>query len=292
MTTNNNVKVLSSKELEQKWDEFSNNFARFYEPNTLPVCFLLISNLGLTTNYDGRPTPKAILEVACGGGAGTEMCLNLKKPETSLDTCDISSEMIALTKKRLGMKQEDTTIPDKKFSITQCDAEKLPYADNSFDSYFANFCLHLVADPDNMLAEAYRVLEKDGIAAWSVWGRPENSNQFTILKKVATDLGIEMTLGPVRSAFHLNDTNKLRQMALAAGFSEATAGYTYCNLLIRNGNEFVQSYFITPEMKQYEKNIGSEKFNEWRIKTIEYVDQILKSGTFVGLESAYLVCKK
>ncbi|KAF2073685.1 hypothetical protein CYY_005002 [Polysphondylium violaceum] len=286
------IKISTSEELEKKWDEFSTSFARYYEPNTLPICFLLISNLGLTTNFDGRPTPKAILEVACGGGAGTEMCLNLKKPETSFDACDISSEMVALTKRRLGMKQEENTIVDKKFTISQCDAERLPYKDNSFDGYFANFCLHLVAKPENMLAEAYRVLEKDGVGAWSVWGRPENSNQFTILRTVAANMGLELKPSPVRSAFHLHDTAKLRQMALDAGFSEATAGYTYCNLMIRNGDEFVQSFFSTPEMKITEKEIGSEKYKEWKVKTAEYVDGLLKSGTFIGLESAYLVVRK
>ncbi|KAF2073686.1 hypothetical protein CYY_005003 [Polysphondylium violaceum] len=282
---------MTSAELEKKWDEFSTSFARYYEPNTLPICFLLISNLGLTSNFNGRPHIRSILEVACGAGAGTEMCLNLKKPETHLEACDISSEMIAITKRRLGMKQEDTSIPEKRFSITHCDAEKLPYKDGAFDAYFSNFCLHLVHDPDNMLAEAYRVLEKGGMAAWSVWGRPENSNQFSILKNVATELGIQI-IHPSRSAFHLHDTTKLRQMALAAGFSEATAGYTFCNLMIRNGNEFVQTFFSTPEMKLTKKTLDPKLFIEWKVKTQEYVDDLMKNGDFIGLETAYLICKK
>jgi hypothetical protein len=41
-----------------------------------------------------------------------------------------------------------------------------------------------------MLREARRVLRDGGVAAFSVWGRPENSPFFTLLPAIQKELGI------------------------------------------------------------------------------------------------------
>jgi ubiquinone/menaquinone biosynthesis C-methylase UbiE len=41
----------------------------------------------------------------------------------------------------------------------RANAEELPFSDQQFDRYLANFVLHLVPDPSKMLKEAYRVLK-------------------------------------------------------------------------------------------------------------------------------------
>ncbi|KAN0029434.1 hypothetical protein ACTA71_007561 [Dictyostelium dimigraforme] len=286
------MKVFTSEELEEKWNLFSKIFQRYNECTTAPVAFLLITSLGITSQFgSAQNSCKSILEVACGPGAGTKLCLNYKKDSTKFISTDISNEMVQLTKQSLGMTDENDEIPEKNFKIQQCNAEKLPFQDNSFDRYFSNYCLHLVTSPETMLKEAYRVLEKGGIAAFSVWGRPENSNQFTIIKKMADEVGIEMG-GAARSPFHLNDTNKIRQMALDAGFSRVLVGYSFVNSPIQNGEEYSEVFLAAPDTQKFIQTLEKEKYLLWKSKIANHVDELLNKGEFIGSEVTYIVCTK
>jgi ubiquinone/menaquinone biosynthesis C-methylase UbiE len=66
--------------------------------------------------------------------------------------------------------------------------EQLPFEDAQFDSYVANLSLHLVNNPDNMIKEAFRVMQSGSPASFSIWGRRENCQYFfmwqTVLEEV------------------------------------------------------------------------------------------------------------
>eukprot|EP01132_Coremiostelium_polycephalum_P004692 gene4692-5860_t len=282
--------IPTSLEIEKKWDRFSHIFQYYNESTTLPICFLLISNLRLTSPMEKNP-PKAILEVACGAGAGTELCLFYKHKDTKLVSCDLSNEMISLAKKRLSIADDKDGDPSRNFKIQQANAESLPFPDGSFDRYFSNFCIHLVADPDQMARESYRVLEKGGIACFSVWGRPPYSNQFTIIKDIAHSMDIQMNQH-YRTAFHLGETDKLREIGLKAGFSKVVTGYTYCNSMISCGKDYVEAYFSSPDLSDMGNTMDPNKYNQWKKAVEDHVDDLLANGKFVGLETAYMVCTK
>ena len=55
----------------------------------------------------------------------------------------------------------------------------LPFPDAWFTSYIANQVLMLIDDPTSTIKEAYRVLKPGSVAAFTVWGRRQNSLQFT-----------------------------------------------------------------------------------------------------------------
>eukprot|EP01133_Synstelium_polycarpum_P002521 gene2521-2882_t len=274
---------------EKKWDRFSNIFQYYNEPQTLPIAHILLSNLRL--NLRDIAPARAILEVACGAGASTLLCASMKHPQSEYTAVDVSTNMLSQAKNRLAA--DCRLAPgSKSVEFQQANAEKLTFADGAFDRYFSNYCLHLVADPDAMLAESYRVLEKGGVAAFSVWGRPENSLQFTITKKMAQVAGITMPVSSAKTPFHLNDINQLKEMARKAGFSSVQGGYTFNNALIANGNEFVEIFFAGPETQDLLATIDPAQAADWKQKTAEHVDALLAEGTFVGLESAYIVCTK
>ena len=56
----------------------------------------------------------------------------------------------------------------------------LPYPDSWFTGYVSNLCLMLISDPTKMINEAYRVLKPGSQASFTVWGRRENSINFTL----------------------------------------------------------------------------------------------------------------
>jgi SAM-dependent methyltransferase len=49
------------------------------------------------------------------------------------------------------------------------DAQALPFPDGSFDAVVSNFGMLHFADPDRALAEAFRVLRRPGVVAFTVW---------------------------------------------------------------------------------------------------------------------------
>eukprot|EP01132_Coremiostelium_polycephalum_P000623 gene623-773_t len=310
--TNSNT-IPSLESIEKKWDRLSLSFQQHHESSTLPISLILISNLGLTSL--NKPIPKAILEVGCGAGSGTELALFYKHKSTQFTACDLSNNMLALARKRLGITQierngnsdinnttgESSSIggsnsstgdvgldqyidPERNFKILKANAEQLPFPDASFDRYFSNLCLHIVGDPERMMREAYRVLEEGGIACFSVWGRKSKSNQFTIIKQMGANLGFELK-EQIRSQFHLSSLDLLRDLGYAAGFRRVVAGYTYSNAIIDDGREYVESYFGASDS-------NLKKFEKWKKSVEDYVDAQLEKGKFVGLEAGYIVCTK
>ena len=61
----------------------------------------------------------------------------------------------------------------------QASGSALPFPDCWFDSYVSNLVLQLIDSPENQIREAFRVLKSGSIAAFTVWGRRENSLIFT-----------------------------------------------------------------------------------------------------------------
>ncbi|KAL6069358.1 2-hexaprenyl-6-methoxy-1,4-benzoquinone methyltransferase [Balamuthia mandrillaris] len=203
--------------LRSIWNEFAPTFAQEARW-TDQVAHTLAAHLQLGS------AQQAILEIGSGAGGGTEIICRAKPENVRVVATDLSTEFIAIAKKRLEGKAE--------VEFVEANAEKLPFDDASFDRYMASFVLHLVTDPKSMLAECKRVLQPGkGMAAFSVWGRKEHSPHFTIVPEVAKRLGIDLTqVGgakpEMRSNFHLgDDPAALRRMALEAGFSKAFTWY-------------------------------------------------------------------
>jgi len=105
-------------------------------------------------------------------------------------------------------------------------SEALNFPDATFDRYYANYVLHLTTCPEKMIQEAFRVLQPGGMAGFVVWGRRENSPQFTLPVTTMTKAGLPLPQSTTRSPFHLGDLEKTRGMLLAAGFGPVVAWYS------------------------------------------------------------------
>jgi len=70
-----------------------------------------------------------------------------------------------------------------------------------------------------MLAEAFRVVQPNGVVGFSVWGDKEASNYFTLFSQTIAALNLESPEDALkRSNFHLNHRENMIAMLEKAGF--------------------------------------------------------------------------
>ena len=92
-----------------------------------------------------------VLELGCGNGKYTRQIIHASK---NITATDFAPEMVDAAKEKL----EDL----ENLHIEKADCYKLKYEDNSFDTVFMANLIHVVLEPEEALAEAKRVLKKDG----------------------------------------------------------------------------------------------------------------------------------
>jgi demethylmenaquinone methyltransferase / 2-methoxy-6-polyprenyl-1,4-benzoquinol methylase len=101
-----------------------------------------------------------ILDVASGTGdiaIGCYKKLSYNNSNIHIVTCDINQDMLSLAQD----KAVDANILAG-LDYAQCNAEKLPFADNSFDCYTITFGIRNVTNVEAALKESYRVLKPGG----------------------------------------------------------------------------------------------------------------------------------
>lgn len=112
---------------------------------------------------DGRD----LLDIACGTGIVTAAALGRGLRPVGLD---FSPEMLAQARRR-----------SPELDLREGDAERLPFADASFDAAVSNFGVHHIERPRRALAEALRVLRPGGRLAYTLWAPPEENLAWRLL---------------------------------------------------------------------------------------------------------------
>ena len=98
-----------------------------------------------------------LLDVAGGTGDIALRVAAAAGPGATIDLCDISPEMLAV-----GQKRVDAAHLGHRITLTEGNAEALPFADRTFDATTIAFGIRNVTHLDRALAEAYRVLKVGG----------------------------------------------------------------------------------------------------------------------------------
>lgn len=273
--------VLNSEQLEHTWDDWSATWEEKYEPLTLGITNTLLTFIQLNS-------ATSILEVACGTGAGSRLC-NFRKPKSAkLTSVDLSSQMVGRATKKI----DDPTV-----TVQKENAEKLSFADASFDRYYAGYCLHLVENPDNMLKEAHRVLKEGGIAAFSVWGRKANSNSLTYMNDIAAAMNPPVTLQPPgpprRSPFYLGqDPEILKKKAKDAGFKKVITFYQSHPTPLLDPETITDTMLAPPSTARAVAALPDAAKRELRAGMTKFVSDLLDAGTTLNMEALIVVVVK
>lgn len=149
------------------------------------------------------------LELGCGSGIYSVI---LADKAEHLTATDLSDAMIAATKRRLGAREN--------VHIEQANCFDLSYPDSTFDTVFMANLLHVIPEPEKAIAEARRVLTKNGrliVMSFTTDG-------MTFLNKLAMIYRYLKTWGTPPPKRCILTVQKVRSMGEERGFhiEEAT----------------------------------------------------------------------
>jgi len=167
----------------ERYDRIAEGYARWWAPVIAPSARALLDRFDET--LDGRSF--RLLDV--GSGTGTLSLAALQRwPEARVDAIDASREMVAATQSAAA------ALPgaDRRFHAATAFADRLPFADDTFDAVMSSFVLQLVPNRFSALLEIRRVLRPGGLLAYVTWvadsrrWRPDE-----ILDELLDELGVE-----------------------------------------------------------------------------------------------------
>lgn len=137
-----------AKKEKQFWDRFARCYGLFVACGLGSTYKQLLEQL----KQDVEPSDR-VLDVATGTGTlAFEICGDVK----SIAAVDLSEEMISIAQEKLR-KSAQTNIT---FLVE--DAYSLTFSDNTFDMVIASNVLHLLYEPERVLAEMKRVVRPSG----------------------------------------------------------------------------------------------------------------------------------
>ena len=266
------VKVRSTEDTRQYWNEFADSYERHYLKTTLQVNTLLIPLLKLTSQ-------DTIAEVGCGTGTGAEIILHYYPSIKKILANDISEPMI--------QKAQSKSLPNTEFVLAN--NESLPYSSESCDKYVSNLSIQIVENPELMAREAFRVLKPNGTAVFSVWGKKEASNVFQIMGKAYISAGGEPK--QERSNFHLGDQEKMNRLLSEAGFVNVKSFFSAVPVLIECAEDLVEMNDSRPETQKIKENFP-DVYGRFVSELREEYRKMTASGNFLTFDVLVAVGEK
>jgi SAM-dependent methyltransferase len=124
-----------------------------------------------------RPTSgERILDLATGTGWGSRVIAQ-RFPGVKVTGADIAEQMLEYARSAAATLKLD-------IDYQHADAEKLPFADASFDGLVSTFGVMFVGNPEAAAAEMARVVKKGGRVVLSTWKHDSNVfHMFGVMKK-------------------------------------------------------------------------------------------------------------
>jgi SAM-dependent methyltransferase len=182
------------------WERAARFYVDSFGPLTMQAAPALLDAVGAKEGL-------RLLDVACGPGFVAAAAAKRRATATGLD---FAAAMI-----------DEATRRHPGIEFQQGDAEALSFADESFDAVTMNFGMLHLARPDAAIAEARRVLRREGRYAFTVWAGPDRAVGFGIALRAIERHGhsqVPLPEGP--PFFRFSDVDGTRRTLAAAGFGE------------------------------------------------------------------------
>ncbi|KAF0694068.1 Aste57867_15039 [Aphanomyces stellatus] len=225
-------------------------------------------------------TATSVLEVAAGGGIGSQDILRYLEPSSvkRFNITDFSPAMVELAKQRIQPAAYDFAV-----DIAVANGQDLvDVEDLSVDRYIASFVLQMTPDPAAMLRESYRVLADGGLAGFVIWGRPEQSGWFSITHSIDPDA--------VRNYnnFYLGqDIPALRQLMLETiGFKSVVVWTSMC--VTETTSAAAHADRVTRSHPMEDKALEAVR----RERLVQASQAWLDAGKPIGLETYLIIATK
>lgn len=150
-------------------------------------------------------TGSTVLDVASGPGYGAAAAAARGATPTGID---FAANMVATAKRNY---------PDIDFR--QGDAESLAFDNDSFDAVICPFGVLHMPQPQQAMAEAFRVLKPGGRYAFTVWAAPDKNDLFkAVTPAIQTHADMEIPLPEGPSFFLYSDHEACRRALTDIGF--------------------------------------------------------------------------
>lgn len=153
----------------------------------------------------GVTAGSTVLDVASGPGYGAATAAARGAKPLGID---FAGNMIAMAKR---------SYPDVDFR--HGDAENLAFDNDSFDAVICPFGILHMPQPQQAMAEAFRVLKPGGRYAFTVWAAPEKNEFFkVVLPIIQTHADMEVPLPEAPPIFLYSDHKTCGQTLTDVGF--------------------------------------------------------------------------
>jgi len=135
------------------------------------------------------PLQRRWLDVGCGTGALSQTILNLCDPK-KVQGIDRSEGFVAYARSQLA---------DPRVTFEVGDAQSLPVDSDLYDAAVSGLVLNFVPEPEKMISEMVRAVQKDGIVAVYVWDYADKMQLLRYFWDAAAELdpaAVDLDEGP------------------------------------------------------------------------------------------------